>query len=247
MKSRLVRMLFLLALLGLTAPALALETPQEVLRDTEAQDGLLPVHVDRRGGRILLSLPAPDAEGISGRFIYVTALETGLGSAPIGLDRALSRGSRLLVFRRVGTRILAETENPRFRATGAAGAEQEGVRRSFAYSTIWNGEIAAETADGRLLVDLSGFLARDDMNIVETLKNGGAGEFRLVPELSLADANFVRVFPRNIELQSRLTFTSAAPQAEVNNISPVNGNLSFVMRHSLIALPEPGYQSRRFD
>src|SRR3954469_10590953 len=85
-----------LLLVGLTAPALAVDPPASALQNTSEQDGLLPVHVDRRGGRILLSLPAPDGEGISGRFIYVAALETGLGSAPLGLDRALSRGSPVL-------------------------------------------------------------------------------------------------------------------------------------------------------
>src|SRR4051812_22307907 len=64
-------------LLAAAAPALAIDPPATVLQNTVLQDGLLPVHVDRRGGRILLSLPAPDADGISGRFIYVAALETG--------------------------------------------------------------------------------------------------------------------------------------------------------------------------
>ena len=243
----LLRLLFLLVLAALPAPALALATPQETLQNTERLDGLLPVHVDRRGGRVLLSLPAPDAQGIAGRFIYVTALETGLGSASLGLDRALSRGSRLLVFRRIGRRIVAEIENPRFRATGASADEQAGVRRSFAYSTIWMGDIAAETADGRLLVDISTFLTRDDMNIAQTLREQENGDYRLVPELSVADTNFVRVFPRNIELEGRLTFVSSRPGPEVGNIVPVAGNASFVVRHSLIALPEPGYRPRRFD
>jgi Met-zincin/Domain of unknown function (DUF5117) len=236
-----------LLLAAAAAPALALDPPAQVLQNTVAQQGLLPVHVDARGGRILLSLPPPDAEGISGRFIYVAALETGLGSASLGLDRALSSGSRLLVFRRVGRKLLAEIENPRFRATGAPAEEQAGVRRSFAYSTIWMGDIAAESADGRLLVDIAPFLARDDLNIARALREQENGDYRLVSELSVADANFVRVFPRNIELQGRLTFVSARPGPEVSNIAPIAGNVSFVVRHSLIALPEPGYVPRRFD
>src|ERR1044072_9531854 len=91
-------------LLAAAAPALALDPPATVLQGTTAQNGLLPVHVDARGGRILLwrpapdaagislrrvqvgargsrillSLRSPDAEGISGRFLYTAALETGL-------------------------------------------------------------------------------------------------------------------------------------------------------------------------
>lgn len=248
-------MRFRLALLLLAAaPVLAAAQPApsppsaaQVLQGTVAQDGLVPVHVDRRQGRILASLPAPDAQGIAGRFVYVASLETGLGSAPIGLDRGLAGNSRIIVFRRVGRKLVAEIENPRFRATGASAAEQAGVRDSFAYSTIWMGDIAAETPDGRLIVDLASFLTRDEMGIAQALREGGGGEFRLVPELSVADPNSVRVFPENVELEGRLTFASAAPTAEVGNIAAVNGNLSFVVRHSLIRLPEPGYVPRRFD
>jgi hypothetical protein len=229
------------------APVAAPAGAEQALRNTEAQNGLLPVYVDRRGGRVLLSLPAPDAEGISGRFIYLTTLETGLGSAPVGLDRAQASGSRLLVFRRIGKKVVAEIENPRFRATGAPADEQEGVRHSFATSTIWMGDVAAEQPDGRLLVDVSSFVTRDDVNIAGALKQGGGGEFRLAPELSVADTNFVKVFPDNIELEGRLTFVSAQPTAEVNNIAPVDGNLSFTIRHSLVRLPPPGYEPRRFD
>jgi hypothetical protein len=237
-------------LIALAAAAPAVDTPApaaQVLEGTAVQDGLIPVHVDRRGGRILLSLPAPDAQGIAGRFVYVASLETGLGSAPIGLDRGLAGNSKILVFRRVGRKIVAEIENVRFRASGAPAAEQAGVRDSFAYSTLWMGDIAAETADGRLIVDVSSFLLRDEMGIAQALKDGGGGEFRLMPELSVADPNSVRVFPDNVELEGRLTFTSAAPTAEVGNIAPATGNLSFVVRHSLIRLPDPGYVPRRFD
>jgi hypothetical protein len=220
--------------------------PVPALQNTTLENGLLPVHVDRKGGRILLSLPAPDREGVAGRFIYVSALETGLGSAPIGLDRALSGGSKILVFRRLGKKVVAEIENSRFRASTGTPAEQAGVRESFAYSTLWMGDIASETPDGRLLVDVSSFLTRDEMGIAQAMKERG-GDFRLASDLSVADPNSVRVFPRNIEMEGRLTFISAAPTQEVSNIAPSTGNVSFVVRHSLIALPEPGYQPRRFD
>jgi hypothetical protein len=240
----------LLLLFVAAAPAPAAPPPPAIAAaapNATEMPGLVPVRVDRSAGKVFLVLPPPDAEGISGRFIYLTILETGLGSAPIGLDRAQASGSRLLVFRRVGKKMVAEIENPRFRATGAPREEQEGVRRSFAYSTIWMGD-AAEQPDGRLLVDVSTFLTRDDMDIAGALKRGGGGsDFKLAPELSVADTNFVKAFPNNVELEGRLTFTAAQPTQEVGNIAPVNGNVSFVVRHSLIRLPEPGYVPRRFD
>ena len=240
------RALLAALLIGGAAPAYAAPAA-EVLANTSEQRGLLPVHVDRKAGRILLSLPAPDRDGICGRYIYVTSLKTGLGSAPIGLDRASNSGSKLLVFRRVGKKMVAEIENPRFRASNAPAPEQAAARESFAYSTLWMGDIADETADGRLLVDIAPLLTRDTLGIAQALKGGGEKGFAMVADLSVADPNAVKVFPENIEMEARQTFVSAEPGAEVNNIAPQFGNLSFVVRHSLVKLPEPGYQVRKFD
>jgi hypothetical protein len=228
-------------------PAVAADPPAKVLAGTQSQAGLVPLAVDRKGGRILATLPVPDAQGVSGRFIYTSALETGLGSAALGLDYALNSGSRLLVFRRVGKKVVAELENPRFRATGAPEGEQAGVRRSFATSTIWMGDVAAENADGSFLVDLAPFIARDDLGIARALKEQESGDWRLVPELSVADPNAARAFPKNVELEARLTFTAPRAGPEVENITPAPGSVTFTVRHSLIALPEPGYVPRRFD
>lgn len=245
MTARFAAILFASA--ALAAPLFAAEPPAKVLEGTAAQSGLLTVHVDRSGGRILAALPAPDADGVSGRYIYTSALETGLGSAALGLDYAINSGSRLLVFRRVGRKVVAEIENPRFRASGGSALEQAGVRRSFATSTIWIGDVAAEQPGGGFLVDLAGFVARDDLGLARALKEQESGDWRLVPELSVADPASVRTFPRNIEMEARLTFTAPKAGPEVENIAPAANNVSFTVRHSLIALPEPGYIPRRFD
>jgi hypothetical protein len=236
-----------LLLASVSVPAIAAETPAEVLKGTTAQSGLLPVHVQAKEGKTYLSLPPPDQDGVSGRFLYVSALRTGLGSAPIGLDRALSAGSEILAFRRMGKKMVAEIENPRFRAANAPAPEQSAARESFAYSTVWMGDIAAETADGRLLVDVSSFLTRDSMGIAQALKGGGEKGFELSKDLSVADPASVKVFPENIEMEARQTYVSTEPGDEVNNIAPTAGNLSFVVRHSLIKLPEAGYRPRKFD
>jgi len=117
------------------------------------------------------------------------------------------------------------------------------VDTSFATSTLWMGDVLNTAKDGSYTVDLSGFLARDDLGIPQAIKRGGGGEFRFAPGLSAADPNFVKVFPKNAEFAAKLTFRSDEPKAEVTNI--VSGNtLTLVLRHSLIALPEPGYVPR---
>ena len=209
-----------------------------------AEPVLLNVKADPATGKIVATLPKPGADGISGRFIYLSQLETGIGSASVGLDRSAPGNSRILVFRRVGKKVAAEIENSKFVASRGTPDEQKAVRESFATSTIWMGDVVQTRPNGSFTVDLASFLVRDDLGIAQQVKTGGGGEFKLVPELSAADPNFVRLFPRNAELAARLTFRSDEPSAESSNIIPGDNTLSLVVRHSLIALPEPGYVPR---
>lgn len=248
------------SLLALAAPALAApqktsaaaaqSAPDPVAAATagaQRQEGLLPVYVDRARGRILISLPAPDAQGVSGRFLYLTALRSGLGSAPVGLDRAKVGETQVLAFRRMGKKVVAEYENTRFRASGAPAAEQTAAREAFAASTVWAGDIVAEAPDGRLLVDISSFLTRDVMDAVDLLKGAGEKGWALKPDLSFADVAATRVFPENLEFEARLTFASDTPGAEVRNIAPDPKLITLQVRHSLVKLPEPDFVPRRFD
>jgi hypothetical protein len=233
---------FLAFALATAAPVVHAAPARE--RPQKSEAALLPVKADTKTGKIIATLPKPDGDGVSGRFIYLTQLETGLGSAPIGLDRAAPANSRILVFRRIGKKVAAEIENPKFVAAAGTADEQRAVRESFAPSTIWLGDVADSNADGSFTVDLAGFLARDDIGVVQAVKQGGGGEFRFVPELSVADPNFVKLFPRNAEFSARLTFRSDEPTAEVNNVIADSRSFTVGLRHSLIKLPEPGFIPR---
>lgn len=238
----------LVLLAGAPALARARTAPEpSATAGAQRQDGLLPVYVDKAKGRILLSLPAPDADGVSGRFLYLTALRTGMGSAPVGLDRAAIRETQVLVFRRIGRKVIAEYENPRFRAAGAPAPEQTAAREAFATSTVWAGEVAGAEADGRILVDISSFLTRDVMGAADALKGADEKGYRLVPDLSMADPSSVKVFPENLEFEARQTYQSDTPGPESRNIAPDAKLITIQVRHSLVKLPEPGYETRPFD
>src|SRR6059058_4952462 len=170
-----------LALLpALPASAQAASAPPTARAATEKP--LLDVKADPKTGKILLALPKAGADGVSGRYIYLTQLETGLGSAPIGLDKAAPSGSRILVFRRIGKKVAAEIENPKFVALSGTPEEQKSVRGAFATSTIWMGDVAETRPDGSFTVDLATFLARDDISAAQAIKRGGGGTFTFVPE-----------------------------------------------------------------
>ena len=233
--------LSLALVLGVAQPAYA--APAASPAEATAEKPLLDVKADPLTGKIIATFPKPDANGVSARYVYLTQLGTGLGSAPIGLDRAAASATRILDFKRIGKKVAAEVENSKFIASSGDPDEQHAVDTSFATSTLWMGDVIKTNADGSYTVDLSTFLARDDTGIAQSIKRGGGGDFHFVPELSAADSNFVRVFPKNAEFAAKLTFRSDDPKEEVSNI--VNGDtLTLVLRHSLIALPEPGFVER---
>ncbi|HVI05824.1 MAG TPA: peptidase, partial [Sphingomicrobium sp.] len=67
-----------------SAPAISASARQKAI--VPAERLLLNVKPDVKAGKIIATFPKPGADGISARYIYITQLETGLGSAPTQLD-----------------------------------------------------------------------------------------------------------------------------------------------------------------
>ena len=244
-------------LFGLALPLapLAAQAPGAQNAAPLAGDGaLVPVRSDVTKGRILLTLPRPDEDGVALRLIYSTALRTGLGSAPLALDRGRIGATQLIAFRRIGGKIAVQFEKPRFQA--AAGSA---VASDFGISTAWLTDIAEILGDGRVVIDIAPFLTLDTLGIAASLNQesdalgvGSAGAiagkgFRLDAALSLADPASVRVFPNNLEIDALQTYVSDAPGVEVENIVPEPRKVSFTVHHSFVRLPEPGFVPRAFD
>ncbi|RVU06486.1 DUF5117 domain-containing protein [Novosphingobium umbonatum] len=225
---------------AVAGPALA-----EPVAVSSTKDGdLLPVKVDAEAGRVLLTLPKADAERVMGRFLYSTAVRSGLGSAPIRIDRGMLGPTQVLAFKRFGKKVAVIYENPRFRATEEASVQQ-GAKTSFPFSTIAMLDVISSDAKGTV-VDISPFLTRDTMGLADALNREGKG-FRLADSLSAVDPTTVKVFPDNIEVDAVQTFASETPGKEVSLIATDPRQISFTIRHSIIRLPAAGFVSRKFD
>ncbi|MCP4204925.1 MAG: DUF5117 domain-containing protein [bacterium] len=224
------------------------------LAATEAREGLLTFHLDRKEGKVWLELPAPGestedtgAEGVIGEYLYVEGLLTGLGSNPIGLDRGQLGPSRLVVLRRLGNRLLVEEPNLGFRALSNDERERRATRQSFANSVLWAGKIEEEAPDGRSLVDFTSFLVRDAHGVTRQLERADQGEYRLDTERSAVDFSACLAFPDNLEFEALLTFVSESPGPLVSRTVPIGEAFGLVQHHSLIRLPDDGYRPREFD
>ncbi|WP_424522487.1 zinc-dependent metalloprotease, partial [Rubrivirga sp.] len=205
----------------------------------ERRDGFVPVWWDADNGKIWLEVE-PGTE-----LLHVVSLPAGLGSNDVGLDRGQLGGERIVRVERVGRRIMLVQPNLRFRATTDNPDEAAAVRDAFAESVVWGFDIEAET-DGRVLVDATSFVVRDAHGVADRLKGTGQGTFALDAGRSAPVPEMLKAFPRNTELEARLTFSSSAPGRFVRDVAADPSAVTVRVRQSFVALPEPGYQPRAF-
>ena len=240
---------FLTAIAALfSAPAFGqgAESFEALTRDAERREGVFDLYVDADAGALYAAFPA-SADTVLGRYIYTARLTAGLGSNPVGLDRGYGVGGQLLRVERAGPRVHFIFENTRFQAVGADADERRATDQSFAESVVWAGEVAAVSETGEVLVDLSDFLITDRINVIGRLSGAGEGAFSLDADRSTALFETALAFPRNVEIDARLTLSASDPGGEVRSVTPEPRAVSLVQHHSFVALPEPGYEPRRSD
>ena len=198
-----------------------------------AEDSLVPVSASQEDGKIVLILPAPNADGIAARYLYVAQIETGIGSSATGVDRGAPLRNGIIRFRRAGAKVIAELENTTFVAPNGPDALQQSVANSFSNATLWVGDVAATNKDGSFSFDFAPFLAMDHFGFAQGLGDG----YALVANRSVADPSRVRRFPDNVEFSALLSFASDKPSASLRNVSPTGSDISLWVRHSLVRLP----------
>ncbi|MEE2526238.1 zinc-dependent metalloprotease [Hyphobacterium sp. HN65] len=217
----------------------------DTIAGLELRDGFVPLYVDDSDGRILARL-SEGADGDYGRMIYTARMTSGLGSNPVGIDRGLGSSSEVLRFTRVGNRIYAEFENTRYRADGAGADEANATRQSFARSIVWSTDIVAED-DGNVLIDLSAFLTRDQVDTAGYLSNAGEGTYSVDGDRSAPLPASAMAFPQNVEIDALITLSGSPEGGEVAAVTPDADSITLTVHHSFVALPEAGYQVREAD
>jgi hypothetical protein len=224
-------------------------------------DGFFPLYWDERAGQLWMEISRFDTE-----VLHSTGYGAGLGSNDIGIDRGALAGSRIVVFERIGPKVLMAAPNLQFRSSSRNPAEARTVADAFARSVMWGFQAAAET-DGRVLVDATEFLVRDALNTGQRLR---PGSYRLDPTRSSIYLPMTQNFPKNTEMEAELTFTLqpgiAGPAGGgggfggppsvgaggayfegVRSVAASAEAASIRVHHSLAELPDGSYTPRLWD
>ena len=222
----------------------ALPTIAEKTEGMTEKDGYFPVYWDDTTGKLWLEIPRLDTE-----VLYLSSLPTGLGSNPVGLDRGQLGTQQIVRFERTGPKVLLVAPNLDYRAASDNPEERAAVREAFAPGVLWGFEVAAEGPDGHVLVDATDFVVRDAHGVARRLDDTGQGSYALDAGRSAPVLDNVKAFPKNTELEARLTFTTDGDPGEyVQRTAATPRAVTLRVRHSLVELPDTsGYSPRRFD
>ena len=226
---------------GARAQDATLPSISDKVDGTDAIEGFFNLYWDDTAGVLYWEI-----DPARGEFLYQVSMGSGLGSNPVGIDRGQLRGTHILSPERVGPRILLKEPNYRFRAISDNPQEVQAVQDAFAPSVHWGFDIVAET-DGRVLVDATPFFLRDARGIVQQLAGRGQGRFQLDRSRSAMHLPATRSFPENTEVEATLTFTSDDPGGLVQSVAASGEAITLRVHHSLIQLPDAGYEPRVAD
>ncbi len=204
-------------------------------------DGFIPLYWDVHAGKMYMEISRFNQE-----FLYLTALSAGVGSNDLGLDRGRMDGSKVVQFDRVGPRVLLIESNYNFRASSPNPLEQRAERDSFARSALWGFDIAAEENE-RVLVDATAFLMRDAANVAGQITRQHQGNYHMDASRCAFYLPLTKAFPRNTEVETTITLTGEATGAYIPEVTPSPEAITFREHQGFVALPDPGFHTRRQD
>jgi hypothetical protein len=205
-------------------------------------DGYMPLYWDGTAGKLYMEIGRFNEE-----LLYQVSLPAGLGSNDVGLDRGQMGDSSVVVFDRVGPKVLMVQPNYSYRAITSDEAERRSVRDSFAQSVLWGFKVEAEEG-GRVLVDATSFFLRDAHGVIDRLRSAKQGTYKLDESRSAFYLPRTKGFPKNTEIETTLTFTTEGdPGRFVRETTPTPAAVTLREHHSFVELPDRNYRPRAMD
>ncbi|MBS0001086.1 MAG: zinc-dependent metalloprotease [Cyclobacteriaceae bacterium] len=218
------------------------QIPEQVpARNLTEYPGFINMYWDKNSGRIWLKVNRLDEE-----FLYITVLRTGLGSNDIGLDRGLLGRERVVKFIRNGPKLMLIQPNYAYRAESDNPAEARAVREAFAFSILWGFQIQEYKTDG-YLVDATDFFLQDAQHVTQAIRDARQGKYTLDLQKSGINEEGLKNFQDNTEIEALLTFKGDPEGGYICQVAPTPGLVTVIQRHSMVRLPDEGYEKRAFD
>jgi len=239
-----IRVMVLFFCCGLSAQAQvqAEESYAEFIKDKQVHQGYFSFYLDDKTGKVFLEI-----DNFEQDFLFQSGLPHGIGSNDIGLDRGQLGDTRLVRFERVGDKVFLRQLNTYFRANTDNKLEQQAIDEAFASSIIWGFKVSASSANNsKTLIDYTPFLLSDIHNLSAQLKSKKQGDYKIDVSRSGLYKKRTKAFPKNTELEATVTYKGSNAGAYLRSVTPDASAVTVNLHHSLIKLPDNGYQTRKF-
>ena len=211
------------------------------LQKVNKYKGFFTFYYDESKDKLFLEVEKLDQE-----FLYVNSLSEGIGSNDIGLDRGQLGGERIVKFKKAGNKLLLIQSNQDFRAITDNVEEKKSVEQAFAKSVL-HGFVIMDENKGKYLIDASPFFFRDAHNVKGRLASKKQGNYNLDRSKSAVNLTRTKAFPNNVEFDLLLTFRGTPKNYHIRSVTPSPSLVTVHQHHSFVALPDDGYQPRKFD
>lgn len=240
-----ILLLCLLAISSLTSVSQAAEqaAPATIKGFTKTfikHDGFFTFYHDQVSGNYYLQVPKSEQQ-----FIFQTSLPWGLGSNDIGLDRGQLGETRLSSFHIEGDKALLMQHNTYYRAQTENVAERQSVNEAFADAVLFGFTIVARN-DSHILIDYTPYLLSDVHGVTQRLASSEQGQYQVDAQRSVIYPERSKAFPKNTELEAKVTFTGEGKGRWVRQTAANADALTLHLHHSFIQLPDAGYLPRDF-
>lgn len=213
---------------------------EDFTHEMQQHEGYYHFFYDQSEDKVYLQVPRQPAP-----FIFQSSLPRGIGSNDLGLDRGQLGKTRLAQFSVHGNKVLLNEKNTQYQALTDNKSERDSVQEAFAESVLFGFEVVAGNQD-YVLINYTPFLYTDIHNIRQQLQRLDEGDFQPDTSRSALWPERMRSFPRNTELEARVTFGGTHPGRYVRSVTPEPSAITVHLHHSLIQLPDDDYQTRAF-
>lgn len=237
-----VMVLFFCCMLSAQALAQAETTYAEFIKDKQHHQGYFSFYLDDKTGKVFLEI-----EHFEKEFLFQSGLPHGVGSNDIGLDRGQLGDTRLVRFEKVGDKVFLRQLNTYYRANTDSALEKQAVDEAFASSIIWGFKVSNSSKDNsKTLIDYTPFLLSDIHNLSVQLQRTTQGNYKVDASRSGVYQKRSKAFPNNTELEATVTYKGSKAGAHLRSVTPDASAVTVNLHHSLIKLPDDGYQTRKF-
>ncbi|WDE04587.1 zinc-dependent metalloprotease [Thalassomonas viridans] len=216
----------------------------DFIKDKSYHPGFYSFYHDEDQGKVYLEI-----KDFGQEFLFQSSLPHGIGSNDIGLDRGQLGDTRLVRFERSGNKVFLRQLNTYYRADSDNALERQAVEEAFATSILWGFELVKlddQKQQTSVLIDYTPFLLSDIHNLATKLDKRKQGKFKADTSRSGLYKKRSKAFPDNTEFEAIVTFKGSKPGDYLRSVTPDANIVSVHMHHSLIRLPDAGYQPREF-